>query len=49
MSDDVIVRLLMLGMVLDGKPDLVQILADASEEIERLRERVSELEGKVAS
>lgn len=49
MSDDVIVRLLMLGMVLDGKPDLVQILADASHEIERLRKRVSELESQVAS
>lgn len=44
MSADILVRLLMLGMLLGDKKDLVKILFDASEEIERLRKRVAELE-----
>lgn len=44
MTNDILVRLLMLGMLLEGKSELTQILADASSEIERLRARVAELE-----
>jgi hypothetical protein len=49
MSEDILVRLLMLGMLLDGKPELVQILFDASSEIERLKQRVEQLESEATA